>query len=67
MYIDIALSEDKKPARIALFEHSDPEKVARRFIKHQKIPEEDYLEELLYMLKDAKENAINQKLSNNNH
>ncbi len=67
MFIDIALSEDKQPARIALFEHSDPEKVARRFIKYQRISEEDYLEELLYMLKDAKENAINQKLSNNNH
>jgi len=33
MFIDIALSEEMQPSRIALFEHSDPEKVARRFIK----------------------------------
>jgi hypothetical protein len=53
MFIDISPSEDKQPARIALYEHSDPEKVARRFIKKQKISAEDYLEELIFMLTDA--------------
>jgi hypothetical protein len=53
MFIDISPSEDKQPARIALYEHSDPEKVARRFIKQQRISAEDYLEELIFMLTDA--------------
>ena len=67
MFIDISPSEDKQPARIALYEHSDPEKVARRFIKQQRISAEDYLEELIFMLTDAQKNAIQQKLSNNDY
>ena len=67
MFIDIALSEQQKPVRISLFEDSDPEKVARRFVKQQGIPPEDYLEELLFMLTQAKQNALSQKLTNNNH
>jgi hypothetical protein len=53
MFIDISPSEDKQPVRIALYEHSDPEKVARRFIKKQRISAEEYLEELIFMLEDA--------------
>jgi hypothetical protein len=65
MFIDIALSEEMQPSRIALFEHSDPEKVARRFIKQKRISADQYLDELLLMLRDAKENAFRQKLANN--
>lgn len=33
MFIDIAMNPDQEPVRIALYEDSDPLKIAKKFIK----------------------------------
>lgn len=57
MFVDVALGQDSKPVRISIYEDSDPAEVAERFITEQMVSREIYYEELVSMLKHAKENA----------
>jgi hypothetical protein len=61
MFIDIALHQDQKPIRIALYEDSDPQRVAKKFIRQQRIDSSTYYEELVLMMRQAKEKALQDK------
>jgi hypothetical protein len=58
MFIDIALQPEQKPIRIALYEDSEPERIAQKFIKQQGIDHHTYYMELVSMMKQAKDNAL---------
>ena len=58
--MDVALGGSQatqEPVRIAIYRGSDPVKLAERFLKQQRLAAETYLEELVFMLTDAKEKA----------
>ena len=59
MFIDIALSQDQKPIRIAIYEDSDPEKIAKKFITQQGIT--NHYEELVAMMQQAKQKALSEQ------
>lgn len=61
VYVDVSLgkSSNSKPVRIALYNDSRPEDIARKFIRQQKISSEAYFNELVTMLYQAKDKAIN--------
>ena len=63
MFIDIALQQNQKPIRIALYEDSDPHKIALKFIKQQGIDSNIYYEELVTMMIQAKEKAQQERHS----
>ena len=60
----MALGRNQQPVRIAIYADSEPEVLARRFIKQQRISSEAYLDELVYMLQHAKDKAVSEKSDN---
>ena len=64
IFVDVALGRNQQPVRIAIYADSEPEVLARRFIKQQRISSEAYLDELVYMLQHAKDKAVSEKSDN---
>ena len=61
MFIDIGVKKDEKPVRIAIYEDSDPQQLAYKFITQQKIDDSEYYQELVTMMRQAKEEALIQR------
>jgi hypothetical protein len=64
IFVDVALGNsgaspgDEHAVRIAIYKDSDPLNLALTFIREQHLSEKIYLDELVFMLKHAKEKAL---------
>ncbi len=58
MFIDIAMRPDQEPVRIAIYEDSDPLRLAKKFIKQQGIESAQHYDELVHMMQQAKEKVL---------